>query len=348
MSKLAVGVVGLGRMGMCHAENLRWRIPEAKLVAIAAPHLENARRRAAELEIEDAYPSLEALLERKELDAVVIASPTRFHAVGVHAAAAAGKHVFCEKPPALTLADADAAIAVARRKGVAFQVALNRRFDPAFVAAYERVTAGAIGKPILFRSLSRDRESPPLNFYKGGAGPIFVDMGMHDFDAARWLMSDEVSEVHAYGAALVSRDAAQFGDFDTAVANLRFAGGALGQVEALRQSVYGYDIRAEVVGTEGTVQIGDLRQTGITVLKRDGIRHDAVPGFIERYQDAYLNELRSFVQCVQAGLPVRVTGEDARSALAIALAADRSQREGRPVRLAEVETAATGSAATQT
>src|SRR6266705_3140441 len=123
MSKLAVGVVGLGRMGMCHAENLRWRIPEAKLVAVAAVHLENARRRAAELEIEHAYPGLEALLEHKGLDAEVIATPTRVHASGIQAAAVAGKHVFCEKPPALTLPDADAAIAAARRGGVAFQVA---------------------------------------------------------------------------------------------------------------------------------------------------------------------------------------------------------------------------------
>jgi scyllo-inositol 2-dehydrogenase (NAD+) len=333
MSKLAVGVVGMGRMGRHHAENLRWRIPEAKLVAVADPDPETARRHASELGIEHSYNTLDALVERKDIDAVVIASPSRFHSSAVQTAASAGKHVFCEKPPALTVEDVDAAIAAVGRAGVLFQVALMRRFDPPYVAAQKRIEAGEIGTPIMFRSISRDQDPPPLSFYQAGNGPLFVDMGIHDFDAARWLMMDEVAEVHAFGGTLASPEPARFGDIDAGMVNLRFSRAGIGNVEVFRQARYGYDIFTEVVGTEATLRIGYLRRTALTILKREGIAHDAVDHFLVRFAEAYLNELRAFVHSVLAGSPSRVSGADARKALVIALAADRSRRDSQPVLL---------------
>jgi inositol 2-dehydrogenase len=341
VAKLNVGLVGLGRMAMIHATNLR-RLPEAKLVAVVHRDLVKAKRGAAQLEIEHSYDSVEAMLEHPGLDAVIIASPTQFHPSAVIAAAGAKKHIFCEKPLALTVAECDTAIAAVSRAGVLLHVAFNRRFDPPFVAARQRIAAGEIGTPVIFRSVSRDREMAPVSYHESGSGPLFVDMGIHDCDVARWLTGDEVAEVHAFGGNIVSPELARLGDSDAGMANLRFSQGALGNIELFRQALYGYDIFAEVIGTRGAVRIDHLRQTPLTVLKPDGIAHDAFTGFITRYEQAFADELKAFVHAVLTGAPAPVTGEDAKRALAIALAADRSRREGRPVLVSEIaQTAST-------
>ncbi|HZR32630.1 MAG TPA: Gfo/Idh/MocA family oxidoreductase [Terriglobales bacterium] len=331
MAKLGVGVVGAGRMGRCHAENLRSRIPEAKLIAVADVDLEAARRLAADLEIEHSYPSVEALVERKDIDAVVIASPSKFHLAAVETAAAARKHILCEKPLAMTLEGVDAAIAAARKSHIVLQVGFMRRYDPAYSEAHRRIEAGEIGTPIIFKAIGRDREPPPLSFYKSGSGTLFLDSTIHEFDLARWLMRDEVLEVHAFGGMLANPEIAKLGELDAGIVNLRFEGGAIGNVESFRQSRYGYDIFTEVVGSKATLRIGYLRQTALSVLTADGVSHDVVDHFLVRFADAYLNEVRDFVQRILAEKPASVTGEDARKALAIALAADASQRQSRSV-----------------
>jgi inositol 2-dehydrogenase len=335
MGKLGVGVVGVGRMGRCHAENLRLRVPEAKLVAVADVDLEAARRLAADLEIEHSYASIEELVKRKDIDAVVIASPSRFHLANVQTVAAAGKHMLCEKPLALTIDGVDDAIAAASKANVLLQVGFMRRYDPAYVDACKRIEAGEIGTPIIFRSIGRDREPPPLSFYKSGSGTLFLDSTIHEFDLARWLMHDEVAEVHAFGGTLACPELLQFGELDAGIVNLRFAHGAIGNVESFRKSRYGYDIYTEVVGSEATLRLGYLRQTAIIVMSAAGVSHDVVDHFLVRFAEAYLNELQDFVRSVLNASPPHVTGDDAREALAIALAAVRSCRDSRSVLVAE-------------
>jgi inositol 2-dehydrogenase len=335
MAKLGVGVLGAGRMGRRHAENLRSLVPEAKLVAVADVDLEAARQLAHDLEIDHYVDSVDALVERKDLDAVVIASPSRFHLSAVQTAAAAGKHILCEKPLALTIDGVDDAIAAARSANVLLQVGFMRRYDPAYAEAYKRIEGGEIGTPVIFRSIGRDREPPPLSFYKSGSGTLFLDSSIHEFDLARWLMRDEVAEVHAFGGTLACPELVQFGEFDAGIVNLRFSHGAIGNVESFRQSRYGYDIYTEVVGSKATLRIGYLRQTALTVLSGEGVGHDVVDHFLVRFADAYLNELRDFVRSVLTATPPRVTGDDARKALAIALAAARSCRDSRTVLVAD-------------
>jgi scyllo-inositol 2-dehydrogenase (NAD+) len=327
MAKLGVGVLGVGRMGRRHAENLRSFIPNAQLIAVADVDVEAARRVAHDLEIEHFCSSVEELVERKDIDAVVIASPSTFHLAAVQTAAAHGKHIFCEKPLALTMDGVDDAMVAARKAKVLLQVGFMRRYDPAYAEAHKRIEAGEIGTPIIFRSIGRDREPPPLSFCQSGSGGLFLDLSIHEFDLARWLMRDEVAEVHAFGGTLACPELAQFGELDAGIVNLRFARGAIGNVESFRQSRYGYDIYTEVVGSKATVRIGYLRQTALTVLSVEGIGHDVVDHFLVRFANAYLNELRDFVRSVLADSSPNVTGEDARRALAIALAAVKSCRD---------------------
>lgn len=333
MSKLNMGVVGVGMMGKRHAENLRRAIAEARLVAIADADRERARQVAAELEVEYNYDSAEALVERKDIQAVVIASPAKFHATGIQLAAAAGKDILCEKPLALTLEEADAALVAVAQAGVRLQVGHMRRYDPAYADAKKRIEAGEIGDPVIFKAIGRDREAPPLSYFQSGLNPmLFLDSTIHEFDLARWLMSDEVAEVHAF-AAVRTRELAQFGDIDAGVVNLRFAHGGIGNVESFREARYGYDIRTEIVGSTGTLLVGYLPQTAELVLTHAGAHHDIVGHWLVRFADAYLNELHDFVQTMLAGGPPRVSGQDGRQALAVALAAERSYRESRPVSL---------------
>ncbi|HEY4683273.1 MAG TPA: Gfo/Idh/MocA family oxidoreductase [Candidatus Acidoferrales bacterium] len=337
MSKVGLGVVGVGAMGKHHAENLRRAVPGARLVAVADADRERARQVAAELEVDYHYGSIEALVERKDIQAVVIASPAKFHAGAIQLAAAAGKDILCEKPLTLTLEEADGALAAVEKARVRLQVGHMRRYDPAYADAKKRIEAGEIGDPVVFKAIGRDREPPPLSYFEAGLnGMLFLDSSIHEFDLARWLMNDEVAEVHAFGGILTFPELAQFGDIDAGVVNLRFSRGAIGNVESFRQARYGYDIRTEIVGSKGTIQVGYLRQTPQLVLTGAGASHDVVSHWLERFADAYLNEVRDFVQTILAGRPPRVTGKDGREALAVALAAQLSCRESRPIMLLEL------------
>jgi len=336
-AKLGMGVVGVGAMGKRHAENLRRLVPEARLVAVADANRDRARQVAAELEVEHCYDRAEALVERKDIQGVVITTPAKFHAPVIEVCARAGKDIFCEKPLTLTLKEADAALAAVAGTGVRLQVGHVRRYDPPNVDAKKRIDAGEIGDPVIFKSISRDPEPPPVSYLESGVnGMFFQDSGVHDFDLGRWLMNDEVAEVHAYGGVLVYPELARFNDIDSAVVNMRFARGAIGNVETYMQARYGYDIRAEVVGSKGTLMLGYLQQTAELVLTRAGARADVVGHFLVRFADGYLSEVRDFVQTILADGAPRVTGHDGRQALAIALAAERSYRESRPVAIAEL------------
>jgi scyllo-inositol 2-dehydrogenase (NAD+) len=334
MAKLGLGVVGVGEMGHRHAENLRWRVPGAQLVAIADLNLEYARRVAEKLEVAYAHPSASALVEHREIHAVVIASPPGAHPEAIHAAAAAGKHIFCEKPLALSLEAADAALAAVARAGVQFQIGHMRRYDPPYSEAMTRIESGEIGQPVIFKSLGRDAEAPPLTYFQSPLnGSLFLDSSIHDFDLARWLMRDEVAEVHAFVGTRAMPELREYHQFDSGVVNLRFMGGALGNVESFLNARYAYDVRTEVVGTHGTLRIGTLRGTAIEVLSEPGSHRNTVRHWLVRFADAYLAEMCDFVNAVASGRPTRVTADDGRRSLALALAAEQSFRQQRSILL---------------
>jgi myo-inositol 2-dehydrogenase/D-chiro-inositol 1-dehydrogenase len=270
------------------------------------------------------------------IDAVVIAAPARVHADLVAAAAGAGKAVFCEKPMAVTLADADRAIDAARAAGVVLQVGFNRRFAPDWRAARELLDTGRLGTPRLLRSLTRD----PGGFDPARVAPdtIFLETLIHDFDTLRFLNPGaEAVEVHATADALVEPDWRDRGLLDTAVVVVRFDNGAVGTAEACFEAAYGYDVRGEVLGSGGMVQMGDGRRTGMVFSSAAGRSIQTARGDQELFADAYIAELAAFVSAVRTRTSPPVTGEDARAALAIALAAAESVRAGRPVWIDEVQ-----------
>lgn len=334
MLKVGVGVIGVGVLGRRHAENLRRAIPAAELIAVADTNDARAKQVAAELEVPHHFANMEDLLARKDIQAVVIAAPTRFHAPATRAAAVAGKHVFCEKPPALSMQEAESAIEAVTKAAVQFQMGFMRRYDPPYAKARKLVEACEIGEPILFKSIGRDRQPPPRSFFQGGInGTLFLDAAIHEFDLARWLMNDEVAEVHAFGGTRACPELTEFKDVDSAVVNLRFVRGGIGNVECLRKSNYGYDIRTEIIGSKGAFQIGYLRQTAQLVLTSAGASFDVVDHWLNRFADAYLNELRDFVDAIVKETPTRVSWQEGLRALAICLAAERSYRESRPMGL---------------
>jgi len=332
MDKLGMGVIGVGTLGRRHAENLRRAIPAARLIAVADADVVRAERVASELEVEHHYSNWETLLERKDIGAVVVAAPSRFHAPVTRAAAAAGKHVFCEKPPALSMEEAESAASAVAKAGVQFQIGFMRRYDPPYARAKKLIADGEIGDPVLVKSIGRDRQPPPRSFFQDGInGTLFLDAMIHEFDLARWLMNDEVVEVHSFGSVLACPELAEFGDVDSAVVNLRFGRGGIGNVESHRRSNYGYDIRTEIIGSKAAIQVGYLQQTAQLVLTGAGASHDVVDHWLVRFADAYRNELRDFVDSIIAEEPTRVTAQDGLRALAVSIAAERSYRESRPI-----------------
>ena len=332
---IGVALIGSGRMGSFHAETLARRLLGARLTAVVDPAPGAADRLVGVLGAGRAYTDLAQVWADPEVDAVVISTPARTHAELVVAAAAAGKGVFCEKPMAVTLAEADRAIDAARAAGVVLQVGFNRRFAPDWAAARQLIDSGRLGTPRLLRSLTRD----PGGFDPSRVLPdtIFLETLIHDFDTLRFLNPGaEPVEVHAIADALVEPGWRDRGLLDTAVVTIRFDNGAMAVAEACFEAAYGYDVRGEVLGSGGMAQMGDGRRTGLVFSDAAGRFVDTVRGDQELFATAYTAELAAFVEAVRGGIPAPVTGEDARGALAIALAAAESVRAGRPVRIDEV------------
>lgn len=333
---LAVGLIGAGRMGSFHAETLAWRLPSVRLAAVADPAPGAARQLADRLGCPVALTDPGRLLADPGIDAVVIATPARTHADLVEAAARAGKAIYCEKPMALTLTDADRAIAAADQAGVPLQAGFNRRYDTGFRAARDTITAGGIGTPQLLRSLTRDpRLADPARI---PPWTIFLETLIHDFDALRYLNPGaEPAEVFALADALIRPDFKDRGLLDTAIVTIRFCNGALAAAEASFQAVYGYDVRAEVLGSAGMLTMGDLRATHLTAYGPHGVTAECVSYDQDLFRDAYIAELADFTGCARTGRTPAVTGHDARAALAIARAAIQSVITGAPVRIDELK-----------
>lgn len=348
---LGVGVIGVGAMGAQHAENLARRVAGVRLVGLADPQPGLAERHAARLGAPRWTLDYRQLLADPAVEAVVVATPARYHAEAIIAAAQAGKAVFCEKPIAHALGDADRAIEAARQAGVPFQIGFQRRFDRAFARARDLVNSGQLGQIQLLRSLTRDPKLEQPERVTPGA--VFRETLIHDFDVLRFLAAGaEPIEVYAMADALVLPEWKSRGLLDSAVVTLRYDSGAMATADASFQAVYGYDVRAEVFGSEGMASVGEASPINLVHHNRSGSTQPRAHWFVDLFGDAYAAELAHFVargrlrgqgellrfgggSAAQSSAPA-ATGEDGRAALVIALAALRSVDTGRPVHLADI------------
>ena len=334
MKPVTFGIIGAGRIGKLHADNLLSRVDGALLKAITDPFLDEDW--AASRNIPLTGKDHRILLDDPEIDAILIGSPSAEHAQQMIECAEAGKHIFCEKPIALDPEIIRNALAEVDKSGVKLQVGFNRRFDPNFSAVQHQVASGALGDPHIIRITSRDPAPPPAE-YVAGSGGMFLDMTIHDFDMARFLSGSEVNEVHAYGAVLVDSEIGKAGDIDTAVISLKFANGALGIIENSRKAVYGYDQRVEVFGAKGTAMADNNTPTSMVVLNESGtIRDKPLYFFLERYKTAFVSELQAFVDAIREDKPTLVSGKDGLVPVLIAMAAKESLKTGKPVQVVSV------------
>jgi inositol 2-dehydrogenase len=334
--RLAVGLVGLGRLGRVYARDLASRIAETRLVAVADPAGSLAHEVAEQFDVPRHYTDPLALIDEAAVDAVVVVSPTDTHRQVVIAAAQRGKPTFCEKPPALSLEEVAAMQEAVARSGTFFQMGFMRRFDAGYASAKRQIEAGRIGTPLVFKSTSRDPFRPSLEYANPrSSGGMLIDMGIHDFDLARWFMGD-VSTIATIGATIAYPELATVGDIDNAVASLTFSSGKLGVVDLSRSGIYGYDIATEILGLEGTLKIGYLRETPVMVLTKNSVAHDTVPYFMERFRDAYTAQLQNFAQNVLQDRAAPITIEDGLEALRIGVAATRAHQTQMPVVVADI------------
>ncbi|MCO5366898.1 Gfo/Idh/MocA family oxidoreductase [Pseudomonas alliivorans] len=329
---IRLGLIGAGRMGSFHGLTAARHIPGASLTAIADPSHTQATRLASALGVQKVYTDPQQLLDDPDIDGVLIAAPARSHAELVIKAARAGKSVFCEKPMAITLDEADRAIAAVADAQVTLQVGFNRRFAKSFRTAHLDVAAGRIGTPQLLRSLTRD---PALN--NPATSPqwvIFLETLIHDFDTLRYLNPGaEAVEVFVMADALIAPEFKANGFLDTAVVTVRFGNGAMAVAEANFQAVYGYDVRGEVFGSAGMLSMGSVKESDLLRYLATGVQADTQRMDTDLLRDAYIAELNHFVDCMRSGEKPLASGEDARAALAIARACIESFEQGKAVRV---------------
>jgi scyllo-inositol 2-dehydrogenase (NAD+) len=329
---IKIGVLGLGRMGRLYTRMLATQINGVRLHAVADINERARSEVAGELNVSHIFSDPYQLVTLPELDAVVITTPTSTHYELVIAAAGAGKAIFCEKPLALSLVNTRLAIEAVARTGVPLQVGFMRRFDAAYQKAKSIIDSGQIGYPVTFKSIGRDPFCPdPKYADPAKSGGLILDMAIHDFDLARWLMHSEVERVTAEGSILVCKVLESVGDIDNAVVNLRFVSGSLGNIEVSRNAFYGYDIRTEVLGSEGAVVIGAHQHLPMLLLTRAGAQYDTTPYLLERFGDAYRAQLQHFIDCLRNDQPPPVGGADALAAYEIGVAATQSYQTGLPV-----------------
>ena len=329
MKDITVGILGAGRIGQVHGNNLL-RMKGVRLKAVADPYADFQDWPGPGIAT---GTDPELVLADSEIDAVLICSPTPTHADFTESAARAGKHIFCEKPIDLDPARILRTLAVVGEAGVNLQVGFNRRFDPTFSRVRRAVEDGDVGDLHLIKITSRDPEAPPVEYVKTSGG-IFLDMTIHDFDMVRFLTGSEVEEVHAMGAVLVDPAIGEAGDIDTAVTTLRMSNGALAVIENSRQAVYGYDQRVEVFGSKGSAEAANETANRVTFSSSEGVRSDTpLYFFLERYQASFVAELEEFFESVRENSEPPVGGRDGLMSVLIGLAAGRSLAENHPVKV---------------
>ncbi len=333
---LNIAVIGCGRIGRIHAENLATRVPGARLAGVADIAAASAKEVAAQFHVPKATVDYRELLADRAIEAVAICSSTDTHSQIIQEAAAAGKHIFCEKPIDYDLARIHASLSAVKKAGVKFQIGFNRRFDPSFAKVRELVATGAVGEPHIIRITSRDPEPPDLDYIKVSGG-IFLDMTIHDFDMVRFLSDSEAEEVYVIGDAKIVPAVRELGYVDTAIVTMRLINGVLATIDNSFKADYGYDQRIEVFGSKGSASAGNRKPDEHLLMDAAGV-HEAKPlyFFLERYAEAYVLEMRAFVDAVLKNQTPSVSGNEGLQAVVMGLAATRSLRERRPVKLSEI------------
>lgn len=330
--KLTVGLIGAGRIGKLHTENLL-KMPDVKIRAITDPLMDYQWASSRQLKV---VPDAEAIFGDKEIDAVFILSPSTYHAKQIIQAAQAGKHIFCEKPIALDPILIQKALDAVNAAGVKLQVGFNRRFDPNFQRLKSVYDAGEIGELFMVKIISRDPEPPPAEYVKDSGG-IFLDMTIHDFDMICFLSGSEVTEVYAVGAVFVNEDIGKAGDVDTAITTLRLDNGVLAVIDNCRKAVYGYDQRIELFGSKGSIIAENITETRTTLLTANGsVSELPLNFFLERYQESYKMEVHEFVKAISGEGLIPATGDAGLISILIGLAAKKSLAEHRPVKITEI------------
>jgi myo-inositol 2-dehydrogenase/D-chiro-inositol 1-dehydrogenase len=335
LKKLGVGIIGVGAIGRLHAENLAKNIPNVTLVGIADSNVSAAKEMGSKLGIEKIYADYHEMLDNRDVEAIAIAAPTFLKREMVFSAARKGKHIFVEKPMALTVKDCEDMIGEAQKAGIKLQVGYQRRFDYSFVKVEKAIRAGELGKIMIIKSATRD---PPANV--GGwsidpklSGGIWLDTCSHDFDAIRYLSKAEVTDVYAEAVTIVYDQLKPVGGFDTVLVTLTLSNGALAHVDSCQYTVYGYDVRAEVFGTKAAAFVGMGQNSAARILRSDTATEDLPLTFQERFGQAYRDELVDFADCVLSNRTPRVVGEDGRKAVEIGLACAESVQRHAPVKI---------------
>lgn len=336
MKQLNIGIIGAGRIGKVHMQSITYNVPTAKVLGITDVFKDGLQELADKYGIEKVYDNYKEMLADKDIDAVLVCSSTDTHADISIEAAKAGKHVFCEKPVDLTPEKVQAVIDAVAQAGVKLQVGFNRRFDHNFAHVKNLINDGKVGNLELIKITSRDPEPPPAE-YAAVSGGMFLDMTIHDFDMARFLAGSDVTEVYASATCLVDPAIGQAGDVDTAIINLKFENGALGVIDNSRRAAYGYDQRIEVFGSLGAAMASNDTPTNVTIMNSDGVTTDKpLYFFLERYMQSFRDEMVQFVDAVLNDKPTPTTGNDGLNSILVALAAKKSVKEGRPVKISEI------------
>jgi myo-inositol 2-dehydrogenase/D-chiro-inositol 1-dehydrogenase len=331
-----IGIIGFGRIGRIHFNSVK-KIKDTQVIAVADTFADQMEDVFDEYGIDNYSNDFNAIINNPEIDTVFVCSPTDTHAKIAIAAAKAGKDIFCEKPIDFDIKRVEEVLAEVEKAGVSFQVGFNRRFDPNFVKAKKATLAGEIGDVHVIKITSRDPEAPPLSYVKSSGG-IFVDMTIHDFDMARFLAGSEPVEVFAVGDALINKEILQYDDIDTAIITIKFENGAMAVIDNSRQAAYGYDQRIEVFGSKGMIKCENNTATQTTLFTKDGVIKDKpLYFFLERYQESFEEELTQFFNAIETGQETPVVGKDGLVPILMGIAAKKSLKENRPVRIAEID-----------
>ncbi|MGO5052526.1 inositol 2-dehydrogenase [Lachnospiraceae bacterium LCP25S3_G4] len=333
---LRVGIIGAGRIGKLHANNLVNRVPNAEVVAISDVYYDGAKKLAESLGVTKAYEDYKEILTDPEIDAVFICSSTDTHSLISLEAAKAGKHIFCEKPIDHDLEKIKAVLEEVKKARVKYQVGFNRRFDRNFKHVQDVVANGGIGDVHIVKVTSRDPQAPPIEYVKVSGG-IFMDMTIHDFDMVRFLSGSEVVEVSAVGTCLVNPEIEKAGDVDTCIITLKFANGAIGVIDNSREAAYGYDQRIEVFGSKGQITADNETPNNTTLYTEEGVyKEKPLYFFLERYNEAFIQEEKEFVDACINDTDTLVGAFDGLQPVLIAIAAKKScEQGGIPVKVGE-------------
>lgn len=331
MKKVKVGIVGLGRLGIEHARNIAFQIPNAELTAVCSIDSNEVDSVQKEWAIPYGYTEFEDLIKNEELDAIAIVSPSPQHCEQAIAALDAGYHVFTEKPVGLTVEECEKVEeAVERNEDKVFMLGFMRRFDPSYADAKQKIEEGAIGKPILVRATSIDPEDTIEGAIKFAAtsGGLFLDMTVHDIDLARWFLDSEVKTIYAAGGSYLHKEFDEYGDGDHVTALMNFENGTMAMLHSGRTAPHGYHVETEIVGTHGTIRVGTTPEKNhVTIFDNHGARRECVSGFQERFKDAYRLEVQAFVDAILDGGKSTITAHDGTRATEVAFAATKSFRD---------------------